>query len=626
MNQPPKSQSDVQAVWQKIRPLVLQRIEAIEEVVTCGFSASASQEQVGTATGEAHKLHGTLGSFGYPKGSRLASQIESGLRDVNQPEQAYALSMLLQSLRDNLQEAPELPSSEMPAQRSRVWLLGQGGLALAALRAHLEMEVQEQWPDPEPPDLILMDPLELSAIAEIHLRFPNTPILALTQGELSDELRLQALQAGVLRLIPQQTEAEALAEEAWRLAHLDRAQAWVLALDDDPLALKVLERLLLGQGVKLEAVKQAQAFWHSLNRRRPDIVLLDLEMPDFSGQEICQLLRSNPITEDIPVMVITANEDPVTLENLYAYGVDDCLHKPIRSRELMLRIRNRLDRVQAIRRHSLQEAETGAWSLQHGKPLALRMLRLAERSQTPLTMAVVKFSEPSQATILRLSRSLRGEDLVCRWREEHLLLGLYGSSAADSLARLRAIFSELESDFGVKSWVGLAEYPSQGNSFELLVERARACVEILSARDVSGVLGYADLNIGTTSELLDVLLVEDDALLGEIVLHSLNSRNLKCQWIQDGDEALQGLTGQLPALRPRVLVLDVDLPGASGLEILRQLRHDGALRRTRVIMLTVRSNEAETLETLTLGAYDHLAKPCSLQILMQRVNLALYAP
>lgn len=71
------------------------------------------------------------------------------------------------------------------------------------------------------------------------------------------------------------------------------------------------------------------------------------------------------------------------------------------------------------------------------------------------------------------------------------------------------------------------------------------------------------------------------------------------------------------------MLLDVDLPGLDGLSVLRRLARDDVLSRTRVIMLTARAGEAEVVEALELGAFDHVAKPFSVPVLMQRVRCAL---
>jgi len=629
------SDSSMEGAWQQVESLVLKRVSQLEQAVLDALSGQLQPEARAQAVREAHKLHGTLGSFGFPRASRLAAEIEKSLERLNSPEEAYALSFLLADLRQSLSQVQEAPLSlEGAAEaegsadaRPSLLYRGAAGALLDELRQQSDLTVQLQMkPDQAPPALIVLGQLDLEEARHLGRNYKDVPMLAVADQPLSLSNRVEALRAGVLRLLDGQSSLDSIVQEIARLAHLDRSRAFVLALDDDPVMLRLLKRLLMGQGVQLEAVSNPQQFWSSLSRQKPDIVLLDLEMPDFSGQEICQSLRSNPATEDIPVIVITATEDADVLVNLYAAGVDDCLQKPIRSRELIFRIRNRLERVQAIRRHSLQEPETGAWSAQHGKPLGLRMLRLAERTQSRVTLAVVQFDQPRRSeVVLQLVRSLRDEDLICRWHDERLLLGLYGAGSEDAAALLEQLLARLQRELEVQGWIGLACYPEHGTVFELLLERASACLE-LACQGQARVVSFGRIQGGATSEMLDVVLVEDDPLLGEVIVHSLESRHLRVRWIQDGQQAIDQLSGAIPELRPRVVILDIDLPGASGLEILRHFRDEGTLDRTRVIMLTVRANEAETLETLSLGAYDHLSKPCSLQVLLQRVQLALQAP
>ena len=127
---------------------------------------------------------------------------------------------------------------------------------------------------------------------------------------------------------------------------------------------------------------------------------------------------------------------------------------------------------------------------------------------------------------------------------------------------------------------------------------------------------------------VDVLLVEDDPLLVPLLRHALEAQGRRVEVAGDGPAALTLLTGDplsgAPAqVTARLVLLDVDLPGASGMQVLRRLRAAGVLATTRVVVLTARSTEGEVLEALELGATDHVAKPFSLPVLLHRVRLAL---
>jgi CheY-like chemotaxis protein/HPt (histidine-containing phosphotransfer) domain-containing protein len=122
--------------------------------------------------------------------------------------------------------------------------------------------------------------------------------------------------------------------------------------------------------------------------------------------------------------------------------------------------------------------------------------------------------------------------------------------------------------------------------------------------------------------IVDVVMVDDDIVLTELVRHALETRGYRVTVLDDGRVAVEALIGPL-ALRCRLLLLDVDLPGLDGLSVLRRLAAAGLMPATPVIMLTVRGSEGEILEALRLGAVDHVTKPFSLPILMQRIRVAL---
>jgi DNA-binding response OmpR family regulator len=122
-----------------------------------------------------------------------------------------------------------------------------------------------------------------------------------------------------------------------------------------------------------------------------------------------------------------------------------------------------------------------------------------------------------------------------------------------------------------------------------------------------------------------VAVVEDDETLGDLLIHSLEARGYTTRWFQDGQAARDALGGEGPAVHARVALLDVDLPGLNGLALLKQLMRDGVGHRTRFIMLTLRSEEREVVQALEMGAFDHVAKPFSVPVLMQRIRRALEA-
>ena len=81
-----------------------------------------------------------------------------------------------------------------------------------------------------------------------------------------------------------------------------------------------------------ETLRKVQAF-------QPDLILLDIMMPKISGFEVCKRLKSNPATQNIVVLMITALDQPHDIDKAVEAGTNDFLTKPINKAELLLRIR-----------------------------------------------------------------------------------------------------------------------------------------------------------------------------------------------------------------------------------------------------------------------------------------------
>jgi PleD family two-component response regulator len=168
---------------------------------------------------------------------------------------------------------------------------------------------------------------------------------------------------------------------------------------------------------------------------------------------------------------------------------------------------------------------------------------------------------------------------------------------------------------------GVAEYPVDGSDLQSLYRAAdQALYEARTAGSDRVLPTGWQSDQGQTAQSVDIALVDDDQALGGLLLHALETRGYRVSWLQDGVSAVETLGGLAPPLRARLILLDVDMPSLDGLSVLRRLAQDGVVSRTRVIMLTFRSSEDEILQALQLGACDHIAKPFSVPVLMQRIR------
>ena len=125
-------------------------------------------------------------------------------------------------------------------------------------------------------------------------------------------------------------------------------------------------------------------------------------------------------------------------------------------------------------------------------------------------------------------------------------------------------------------------------------------------------------NIGRM-EKIRILVVEDEVPIQELLQYNLERKKYRVKVVDSGEEALRQAGQFMPAL----ILLDIMLPGADGLEVCRQLKADPETNHIPVIMLTALSEEADIVTGLELGADDYITKPFSPQVLLARVKAAL---
>ena len=120
----------------------------------------------------------------------------------------------------------------------------------------------------------------------------------------------------------------------------------ILIVDDEPDLLVTLDYNLKKEGFQTRTAASGQAALEAASLEPlPDLVLLDLMLPDMSGTEVCRTLRSNEKTQSIPVVMLTAKGEEIDRVVGFEVGADDYVIKPFSVRELVLR-------VQAVLRRS----------------------------------------------------------------------------------------------------------------------------------------------------------------------------------------------------------------------------------------------------------------------------------
>jgi DNA-binding response OmpR family regulator len=121
-----------------------------------------------------------------------------------------------------------------------------------------------------------------------------------------------------------------------------RKSQTILIVDDDLLISMVLVEMLVIEGFTVQVAHHGSAALASMDSFLPDLILLDIHMPDIDGFEVCRRLKANEKTKDIPIIYISASADNQDRETGLKLGAVDFISKPFKMEELLKRIKSPL--------------------------------------------------------------------------------------------------------------------------------------------------------------------------------------------------------------------------------------------------------------------------------------------
>jgi len=129
----------------------------------------------------------------------------------------------------------------------------------------------------------------------------------------------------------------------------------ILVVEDEPALRDTLAYNLKKDGFTVEAVGDGRSALESARRLKPDLIVLDLMLPEIDGFEVCRILRKEMIT---PILMLTARDDEIDRVVGLEVGADDYLTKPFSMRELMARVKAQMRRSRLLREELSKSSET----------------------------------------------------------------------------------------------------------------------------------------------------------------------------------------------------------------------------------------------------------------------------
>lgn len=662
-------------LWKRSRSKMLERVEVLDRAAEALLEGSLQRALRRQAESEAHKLAGSLGTFGLHAATSFARDIEAALRSDSMlgETQAHRFSELVAALRVEIERSPSPEGSPgaIGAECVRCPLLvvtsddelAPGIIEQAAARgwrcdaaANLA-EARRSIPGLNHAAVLIdtysLGPREETAafLAELSKLQPPLPALMLTcGGNLMD--RVEVVRLGGRGFFPRTLPPGEIVEAALgALERLHSSSERVLAVDDDPAVLDVLAALLGPAGIRFTGLSDPLHFWEALEGSPPDLLILDIQMPSVSGIELCRVMRNDPRWAATPVIFLTALADPRSVQSAFEAGADDFVAKPIFGPELVTRITNRLERTKLLRNAAEVDPLSGLANQlrfrrafvdfmcladRHGQPMGLAVLRVDELSYINETYGAAAGDEVVRQLGSHLRHEFRSEEIAARRAANDFVVGLYGLDRPGSVRRLEEVlhaFSERRfigasaEEFRVTLSGGVAAYPDDSSNLDGLL-RAAGEARLRASESGGGRLltacGVYESREGV--RLVDLALVTCDEATVSLLLHTFQPDGYRVRALRNGLAAVRALSGPDRTLRARVMLIDLDLPGIDGLTFLRRLAAEDALEHVHVITLSSAGTRREAALALSLGAEDYIARPVDLPVLAGRVRRALESP
>ena len=361
ISSPQKKSTSVTQIWSRFKDLAFKRLSDLENYAVTSVESRSTLAIYDRAKNSAHKLAGSLGCFGFPQGSKIAKQIEQLLNSHSPTlEEIAQISELVDALNRELQHQPfeETVKNALDKNISLLIVDPDSDYSQRLVKeAHFRgmttftasnLEQARKIIESESIVAVLHkitfpDCEDLAFVEQLHRQVSQLPIVTIVESaQLPDRLNL-VRQGGSL-ILEYPVEPSTAIDSVAQLIQNTSAAAKVLIVDDDPQVLLSLSMSLRPWGFELTTLSESTHFWKILEDVEPDVLVLDIEMPEIDGIEICQILRSDRRWQRLPVLFLSVHQDEKTEYRAFAYGADDYIHKPVTGAILANRILNRLRR------------------------------------------------------------------------------------------------------------------------------------------------------------------------------------------------------------------------------------------------------------------------------------------
>lgn len=415
------------------------------------------------------------------------------------------------------------------------------------------------------------------------------------------------------------------------------ARGKVLLVDDDVSILKLLENALTIEEYSVYICDDSASAMDLIEITRPDIIMLDIMMPEINGYELLEQIRTKPEYSDINVIFLSGMNNIEEKIKGMKSGADDYITKPFIIDEVIARVETVLRRSNKFKVKLLRDDLTGSYSRYYFNQRILEEVERYKRNGVEFSIAFVdmdhykvindKFGHQTGDFVLKelvsyLNQNIRGCDSLYRFGGEEFIILLPHtpeSKAYTVINRLRKGFSRktisvagttIKATFSA----GITQISSKETTVEQLISTADKAMYHAKNLGRNRIVVYnREMSIKDYRRTL--LLVDDENIILKLLADRLSSIGYDIITAKDGKSAI-ALTGEA---HPDAVILDLILPDIDGFEVCRQIKGNAATCTTKVIMLSKMKQKKNIAKGLYSGADDYLTKPFSMIELEARI-------
>lgn len=288
------------------------------------------------------------------------------------------------------------------------------------------------------------------------------PVLFFSHAETDTPTRLAAARAGGQDFFSGALDASGVLEKIETLTHVAHYDPFrVLIVDDSRAQATHTERVLNGAGIVTRALTAPLLVMTELAEFQPDLIILDMYMPECLGTELAKVIRQHERYVSVPIIYLSAEDDLDKQLDAMSEGGDDFLTKPIKPRHLVATVRNRAARARSLKARMVRDSLTGLFNHTHTLQLLDDACYRARRDGRPLSFAMLDidhfkkvndtYGHPTGDRVIKslalfLKQRLRKTDHIGRYGGEEFAVVLPDTNAESArkvLEEIRRRFAEI---------------------------------------------------------------------------------------------------------------------------------------------------------------------------------------